>query len=242
MTYNKQLFINVEPSVVYYDATVEGGFSPEAQVDKIISFALLCTKNTRVFNTYEAKCKWLYDTAIERGHMSILRHATASFIFQTNRGVTHEAVRHTLAAFLQQSTRYVDATKSNPLDICVHPLPDTAPKRLHHTHPDIQRLLSDRDSLTAQQVSDIVYNVAAWGYDTLRRDFGINKDAARALLPTATATKIAVTTNFEHWRHIIAVRSIGTTGKPHPEIKALIGEVHKILQMHYPYIFEFDND
>lgn len=43
---------------------------------------------------------------IERGHEAMLEHASVSFLLTTDRGVTHEAVRHRLASFAQESTRF----------------------------------------------------------------------------------------------------------------------------------------
>lgn len=46
---------------------------------------------------------------IERGHEAVLEHASASILFVCDRGVSHELVRHRLAAYCQESTRYVSS-------------------------------------------------------------------------------------------------------------------------------------
>lgn len=45
---------------------------------------------------------------LEKGHESVIEHAGASIKIVTNRGVTHELVRHRIANYSQESTRYVD--------------------------------------------------------------------------------------------------------------------------------------
>ena len=42
-----------------------------------------------------------------RKHESVLEHGVATFRFITDRGVTHEMVRHRIASYSQESTRYV---------------------------------------------------------------------------------------------------------------------------------------
>lgn len=46
-------------------------------------------------------------TILELGHETVIEHSYASVRFITNRGVTHELVRHRLCSFCQESTRYV---------------------------------------------------------------------------------------------------------------------------------------
>lgn len=63
---------------------------------------------------YKSECKITDDTAgpfirriIESHHESVIEHAVASFMFVCDRGVSHELVRHRIASFSQESTRYV---------------------------------------------------------------------------------------------------------------------------------------
>ena len=49
---------------------------------------------------------------IQRGHESVLEHASASFRIICDRGVSHELVRHRIASYSQESTRYCNYQKS----------------------------------------------------------------------------------------------------------------------------------
>ena len=48
---------------------------------------------------------------VKLGHESVLEHANATFKIVTDRGVTHELVRHRIASYSQESTRYVKYDK-----------------------------------------------------------------------------------------------------------------------------------
>jgi thymidylate synthase (FAD) len=49
---------------------------------------------------------------IKRGHDAVIEHATATFHIICDRGVSHETVRHRLASFCQESTRYCNYAKN----------------------------------------------------------------------------------------------------------------------------------
>lgn len=48
---------------------------------------------------------------------------------------------------------------------------------------------------------------------------GAPAQEARGVLPLETATEIVVTGNDKEWQHFFNLRSKGTTGAPHPDIK-----------------------
>lgn len=73
---------------------------------------------------------------IASGHHSVLEHASASFRIITDRGVTHEIVRHRIASYSQESTRYCVAgdtklTTSNP-----------------HNRPTVRELFDNKSNST----------------------------------------------------------------------------------------------
>ena len=121
--------------------------------------------------------------AIDRGHLSILEHASASFALRgVSRAFTHQLVRHRLASIAQQSQRYVkeDAFEYvTPPDIAANPIA----AELYHSH-----MLRVRDM-----------------YTTLR-DLGILKEDARFVLPNACETEIVFTANFREFRHVFELR------------------------------------
>ena len=136
-------------------------------------------------------------------------HCSFTFRIITDRGVTHELVRHRLCSFAQESTRYVNY--KDGLSIAL-------PSGFY-----------DRPS-EVQLVYQKAFETANMFYHDLIEYCGQTPQQARAVLPNATKTEIVVTTNFEEWMHMINLRYFGTTGKPHPDIKFVIEKVFKILK------------
>lgn len=75
--------------------------------------ARICYKSKR--NSEQERIK-LIQKLIERGHESVLEHASATFHIVTDRGISHELVRHRLASFSQESTRYIRYNKIQYID------------------------------------------------------------------------------------------------------------------------------
>src|ERR1035437_2585170 len=65
-----------------------------------------------------------------REHLSVIEHASASILFVCDRGVSHEIVRHRLASYSQESTRYVNYGKADGITVIEPPFTeDQAPAR-----------------------------------------------------------------------------------------------------------------
>ena len=147
---------------------------------------------------------------IRRGHESVLEHASASFRFVTDRGISHELVRHRLAAYTQESTRFCKYGE----DIQV-----------------IQPPVFDQNSFGAWQCAMIE---AEEKYHYLLEQ-GQKPEIARSVLPTCLKTVINMTANFREWRHVIKLRTHETA---HPQIRKLIGMARDQLIELAPNVFE----
>jgi thymidylate synthase (FAD) len=136
-----------------------------------------------------------------RGHDAMIEHACASVKVVTDRGISHEIVRHRIASFAQESTRYVnyDAEKHGNGIAVVEPLGMTL----------FQRDLWENACMKAEQA--YLDMIAA----------GCPPEVARDVLPTCTKTELVITANLREWRHFFRLRMTGATGKPHPKIKQL---------------------
>jgi thymidylate synthase (FAD) len=138
----------------------------------------------------------------------ILKHTYFTFRIITDRGVTHELVRHRPCSFAQESTRYVNYKEG--LSIAL-------PTGFHEKSEELQKLYQE-----AFENSERVYGRLI--------ELGEIPQQARAVLPTALKTEIVVTTNLEEWNHIINLRYYGTTGAPHPDIKVVAEKIYNILK------------
>ncbi|MGH3523044.1 MAG: FAD-dependent thymidylate synthase [Mycobacterium sp.] len=140
---------------------------------------------------------------IDVGHFSVLEHASASFyITGISRSCTHELIRHRHFSYSQLSQRYVPEKDSQVV------LPPGM-----EDDPELQQILSaaaDASRATYTELLDRLEAKFATGQPTekmgaLRRKQA--RQAARAVLPNATETRIVVTGNYRAWRHFIAVRA-----------------------------------
>lgn len=152
---------------------------------------------------------------IKRGHLSVLEHGTATFRFVCDRGVTHELVRHRLASYSQESTRYCNyGSMSGEISVIEPPG------------------LSDVQKHTWQ----VAMRFAESNYLAML-SAGSSPQIARSVLPTCLKTEIVVTANFREWLKIIELR---TSPKAHPQIRELILKAVSILRGKYPSIFALD--
>lgn len=135
---------------------------------------------------------------IEQRHEAVLEHAGASVLFITNRGVTHELVRHRLCSFCQESTRYV---KYADIEF-IEPVWWSDAK-----YPEERKQLW----LEAMRNAEKFYTAAIQSGD--------RPDEAREILPNAVKAEIVVTANLREWRHIFELRC---SPAAHPQIRALM--------------------
>lgn len=136
----------------------------------------------------------------KQGHGSVLEHANYSILFEgVSRSLTHELVRHRAGfAYSQLSQRYVDESEAN----FVVPPAIVGDEALEQVWRD--------QVMGAQQVYvDLVAKLMeryGWVADKVHRR-KMAREAARAVLPNATETKIVVTGNARAWRTMLELRS-----------------------------------
>ncbi|MHB8340107.1 MAG: FAD-dependent thymidylate synthase [Mycobacteriales bacterium] len=163
---------------------------------------------------------------LEVGHLSVLEHGSVTFYLTgVSRSLTHELIRHRHFSYSQLSQRFVperDAAMVEPDVIAADPA-------LHATFlRATQAALAAYDELLAGLESKF----ADVGQATLRRKQA--RQAARAVLPNATETRIVVTGNYRAWRHFIAMRA---TEQADVEIRELAVAVLRELVRLAPNVF-----
>lgn len=154
-------------------------------------------------------------------HESVIEHCSATVLFTSNRGFTHEAVRHRLCAFTQESTRYCDYNKGKfggeLTVINQHAL-------LADDPTDVLGL-----SEWQQAMKDCEYH-----YRNLRQ-FGFPAQIARGVLPNDLKADIVLTANFREWRHIFRMRC---SPAAHPDMRAVMIPVRDEFRRRIPIIFD----
>lgn len=147
---------------------------------------------------------------MNRHHESVLEHAVISVRFITDRGVTHEEVRHRLCSYSQESTRYCNY----------------GGKGITYILP-VDFVLNEEDL----DLLDRIEKHYQKAIETKR----LIPQQARYFLPTGLKTEIVHTANIREWRHILGIR----TGKPaHPQIRALMQELLDQLVSKIPLLFD----
>ncbi|WP_338184704.1 FAD-dependent thymidylate synthase [Jatrophihabitans sp.] len=163
---------------------------------------------------------------LEVGHLSVLEHGTVTFYLTgVSRSLTHELVRHRHFSYSQLSQRYVpegDAGMVEPEVIADDP--ELHAKFVAATQASLQAYRELLDGLEER--------FAGTPEATLRRKQA--RQAARAVLPNATETRIVVTGNYRAWRHFIAMRA---SEHADVEIRALAVACLRELQRIVPNVF-----
>jgi thymidylate synthase (FAD) len=176
---------------------------------------------------------------VDRGHLSVLEHFSFSVQFVIDRGISHELVRHRLASFTQESTRYCNYSKSKFGNKIVFILPNWLPDELIIDYSDSESwqtaLMHDfEDKLKPEHFMFITQMInSAEAYFSLL-DSGWLPQQARAVLPNALKTEIVVTANLREWMHILKLR---TSKAAHPQIREVMEPLLKELQQELPAIF-----
>ena len=135
-------------------------------------------------------------------------HKFYSIKFVTDRGVSHEIVRHR-NSFAQESTRYVNYMK----------------RGLTFIRPaDFDKWNDEAKNTYTKSLI-----IAEQGYLNMIKN-GCKPQEARSLLPTSIKTEVVMTCNIERWRHFFDLRVLGTTGCPHPDMRKVAVEALNELQ------------
>ncbi|MBR0289689.1 MAG: FAD-dependent thymidylate synthase [Selenomonadaceae bacterium] len=154
---------------------------------------------------------------IKRGHESVIEHASISFKIVCDRGVTHELVRHRIASYSQESTRFCDYTAGK------------FGGELTFIKPCFWSEDDENFLLWKATMAQLEKN-----YLTLRAN-GAKPEEARSILPNSLKTEIFVTMNLRELRHFLKLR---TAKAAHPQMREVALKIYKILVEKLPAIFD----
>lgn len=171
--------------------------------------------------SYKSEDKITKDSAIPfvkkmiaLGHESVLEHGSITVRFITDRGVSHELVRHRIASFTQESTRYCkygeDVTFCEPFFIT-------------YAAPDSEVMKAWREQMLSAEAA----------YKKILAQ--TNTDAARSVLPQSVKTEVVMTANPREWRHFLILR---TSHRAHPDMRYLARELLYQFKKSFPGLFD----
>ena len=157
---------------------------------------------------------------IRSGHEAMLEHYSFTVKFICDRGVSHELVRHRIASFAQESSRYCCYAK------------DKFGKELTFINPCFWEPDSDNYARWFHEMDESEKTYLAM------IESGATPEQARDILPMSIKTEIVMTANLREWRHFFKLRAEGVTGKPHPQMLEITIPLLKELKQKIPVIFD----
>ena len=159
---------------------------------------------------------------VQNHHEAMLEHASVTVRFVVDRGVSHELVRHRLASYAQESTRYCNYSK------------DKFGNELTFIEPcfwtDARHELQMKTWESWMQAIENQYIAYIQG--------GATPQEARCLLPNSLKTEVIMTANLREWRHFFRLRAAGVTGAPHPQMMEVSVPLFLKLRKAFPEVFD----
>lgn len=193
-------------------------FDGQKVLQKIEAAARTCYKSEGKIQ--EGSAAKLVAGLIKSGHEAMLEHASVTVKFVVDRGISHELVRHRLASFAQESTRYCNYSK------------DDFGSEITFIIPDYLEYKSEGWNIwkeSMKQAEDAYFKML---------DLGLSPQQARAVLPNSLKTEVVMTANLREWRHFFKLRALGTTGKPHPQMLEVAVPLLEDMKNLIPVVFD----
>lgn len=172
---------------------------------------------------------------VRRGHEAMLEHGYATAHFRIDRGVSHELVRHRLASFAQESTRYCNY-KDKDIEF-VRPswfTNEEADKALKNYSYYLDNPSQNIKKYAIIKWFDICQDTGV-AYKELINHCGRSPQEARSVLPNALATDIVVTANLREWRTILKLRCAKDA---HPDMRYIMLRLLSDMYKLFPPVFE----
>jgi thymidylate synthase (FAD) len=154
---------------------------------------------------------------LQSGHESIIEHEKITVKIVCDRGVSHEIVRHRIASYSQESTRYCNYSK------------DKFGNQLTLIRPFFWRDDPEKYTIWEKTMQTIENN-----YNKLI-SIGARPEEARSILPNSLKTEIVVTMNLREWRHFFKLR---TAKEAHPQMREITLPMLRQFKEKIPIIFD----
>ena len=182
--------------------------------------ARTCYKSEDKIN--EDSAQKITKSLIEKHQEAMIEFYDIIVKFVCDRGVSHEIVRHRLASYAQESTRYCNYSKDkfdNQITFVIPCWCNTIIEGDENNQKDVS--LMDFAWLSAMQHAEFTYNQLIkpenW-YPKQPIASAWQPQQARAVLPNSLKTEINVKMNLREWRHFFKLR---TSPAAHPQMREI---------------------
>lgn len=160
---------------------------------------------------------------IARKHEAVLEHCSFTVKFIVDRGVSHEIVRHRVASYCQESTRYCNYSKDKFGNEIAVIKPCFWREDEEENKEYVKLAIWKRSMAEAESAY----------FELLR--IGATPQEARAVLPNSLKTEVVMTANIREWRHFLKLR---TSSAAHPQMREVAIPLLKELQEKIPVLFD----
>jgi thymidylate synthase (FAD) len=162
-------------------------------------------------------CGSFIQNIIKSGHESVIEHFSVTVRFTVDRAIANEIVRHRLASYSQESTRYINY--GNDENVCTFIIPDALK-------------IWNNDNFRVEWGGAMV--AAERSYLKMLRA-GATPEQARCVLPLSLKTELVMTCNLREWRHFFKMRC---SPKAHPQIREVAIPLLEMMHKELPAVFE----
>ena len=207
---------------------IKPSFEILTPINKDYILELLETAGRTCYNTEMGSTQDFVKKRIDTGHESVIEHYSLTVRFICDRGVSHELVRHRLASFSQESTRYCNYSKDQFDNQLTFIIPCWM-----NLEEGVVKGNGLYDAPTRQWVS--VMANAEFNYNLLIKEHGWKAQEARSVLPNSLKTEIVMTANIREWRTIFKQR---TSPAAHSQMRELMVPLLAELKEKLPVLFD----
>lgn len=200
-----------------------------AQPDRAVTYHRIAEAMRNCYraelNAMPATDEEMVAKAIRLKHFSVLEHASVTVNITCDRGVSHELVRHRLASYSQESTRYCNYAG------------EKFGRELTFIRPSWVVATSSEEPVDeSEKYQDwLAHMFASEKAYIAMLDHGATAQEARAVLPNSLATKIAMTANMREWAHVFKLRC---DTPAHPDMRQTMKPILMDMLDEYPHIFQ----
>ena len=210
----------IKPSYEILTPISDGGIKELQHIEKI---GRVCYKSEDRITDDGESAKKFVKMLISNGHEAMIEHSSLSVKFVVDRGVSHELVRHRIASFAQESTRYCNYSKDkfgNEITVILPCFFDTGMGILSNS------LVYQEWKLACECAEERYFNLLK---------MGATPQQARTVLPNSLKTEITITANYREWRNFFKLR---TAEASHPQMREVTIPLLKELKTLIPIIFD----
>lgn len=198
---------------------IEDDFNGEDLLKKIEKAGRTCYKSEEKITADSAKD--FLKRILASGHESVIEHEKVSVRVICDRGVTHEIVRHRIASYSQESTRYCNYSKNS------------FGNEISVIEPCFWQSGSEEDKQKLEAWKQAMEE-AEKAYMKLI-ELGATAQEARSVLPNSLKTEIVMTMNLREWRHFFKLR---TSNAAHPQMREIARPMLDEFKKRIPVIFD----